>query len=178
MGNGEKVMDLLTLLKDEHNEMTFKKAVPMPKELEDTESPTRDDVPQEERDRLMKAYGATNWYDWRLANWGCKWDASDSRFWKYNEDWIISFSTPWGPPIEFLQTLSKQFKNMTFVLQYADESQGCQPMGEATVEDGVVSYDGPEELTPKGYEFGEMVWDEEWVDDWRDLEGIEEEDEE
>ena len=63
---------------------------------------------------------------------------------------------------------------MTFVLQYADESQCGAPMGEATVEDGAVSYDGPEECTPKGNEFGEMVWDEEWVDDWSELEGIEE----
>ena len=178
VSNGEKVLDVLELLKDEDGEMTFNKIVPMPKELEGTTSPVQDTVPEEERNKLVEKYGADNWYDWRCKNWGVKWDASESGFWKDGDDWIISFQTPWGPPIEFIQKMSKQFDKMTFELQYADESEGWQPIGEAIISDGSVMYDGPEEGDGQAIEFGQKVWSEEWVDNWMDLEGITEEENE
>lgn len=174
-GNGEKVLELLEMLKDEDGQLTFNKLVPMPKELEETKSPTPSDMPEEERKRLNDLYGADNWYDWRYKNWGCKWYASESGFCKNDDDWMVSFETPWGPPIEFIQKMSKQFNKMTFELQYADESEGWQPIGEAIISDGSVMYDGPEEGSPQCQEFGEKVWDEEWVDNWMDLKGTTEE---
>lgn len=163
--NGEKVLEVLELIKDDKGEMTFSKIAPLPKELEDTTSPVQDDVPKEERERLKKKYGADNWYDWQIQNWGCKWDASESAFYKNGEYWMVSFQTPWGPPIEFIQTLSKKFNKMTFELQYADEEYGQQPLGEAIISEGSVMYDGPEEGTEEAEKFAESVWGEEWVED-------------
>ena len=41
------------------------------------------------------------WYDWRLENWGCKWDidASDVEL-TCDETGLLEcvFDTPWGPP--------------------------------------------------------------------------------
>ena len=31
-------------------------------------------VAEAESAALIEAYGADNWYDWNVANWGCKWD--------------------------------------------------------------------------------------------------------
>ena len=62
-GNGEKVLELLEYLKDENGNFTMNRAVPMPKELEDTESPNR--ASEEEKKKLIEKYGADNWYDWR-----------------------------------------------------------------------------------------------------------------
>lgn len=164
VSNGEKILDLLELLKDDNGEMTFSKFMPMPKELEDTTSPVPNDVPKEEREKLIEKYGADNWYDWHCANWGVKWDASESEFRKNDKDWIISFQTPWGPPIEFLIALSKKFKNIQFELQYADEGYGQQPLGEAVFNDGCVFYDGPEEGTKEADDFASTVWGENWVE--------------
>lgn len=163
-GNGEKVLELLELMKDEDGEMTFNKLVPMPKELEDTTSPTPDTMPIEEKNRLMDKYGATDWYSWRCDNWGVKWDASESGFWKDGDDWIISFSTPWGPPCEFMKKLSAQFPKMTFILQFADESMCDYPLGQCTYINGVEKAEGPEEGTEDAESFANSVWDEEWVD--------------
>lgn len=168
-GNGEKVLELLELMKDEDGEMTFNKLVPEPIELKDTTSPTPDSVSQEERDRLKKLYEADNWYDWRCQNWGVKWDASESGFYKRGDDWVVSFETPWGPPIEFIKKVSRQFNKMTFELQFADETQSGYPLGVAIFEDGQETVDGPIEGTSQAEEFAEMVWDEEWVDDWSEL---------
>lgn len=163
--NGEKVLELLEYLKDDEGCLTFNKAVPMPKELEDSHSPTP------EKKRLMDAYGATNWYVWRLEHWGCKWDASESEFYKRGDTWMVSFQTPWGPPIAFMKNLSKQFSNMTFKLQFADEFEGQYPLGEATFNNGEEVDDRPEEGTEQAKEFASYVWSEIWVDDWRALTG-------
>lgn len=169
VGNGEKTLELLELLKDDDGEMTFNKFMPMPKELETTSSPVRDTVPDEERKELVEKYGADNWYDWRIKNWGCKWDARESEFWKDGDDWIVSFQTPWGPPVEFVQALSKKFSNMEFVMQYADEGMGQPPLGEANIVNGVIMYDGPDENSDNEEReaFADKIWDEEWVDNWK-----------
>ena len=142
--------------------------MPTPEELDNMESPTPDTVTEEEKKRLMDKYGATDWYMWRCNNWGCKWDAQESAFYKDGEHWMITFQTPWGPPVEFLQALSKKFNKMTFVLQFSDECMGGTPLGEATINDGSVIYDGPRDGQNNIEQFSYTVWDEEWVNDWGD----------
>ena len=163
-GNGEKVMEVLAILKDDDGNVTFNNVAPLPEELRGTTAPTPDDVPEEERKRLKDKYGADNWYDWQIKNWGCKWDASESNFWEEDGDPIVSFQTPWGPPIEFIRKLSKLFKNMTFEIQFADESEHDAPIGGAEIKDGCVEYYGPEAATPEATLFGVGVWEGEWMD--------------
>lgn len=166
--NGEKVLEVLELLKDENGEMTFRKFMPMPKELEDTVAPSSDD--EKAIAERRKKYGAADWYEWHNKYWGCKWDAQDSNFHKEGDDWVVSFSTPWGPPIPFLEKLSEKFNKMTFVLQYADEFEGNSPLGEATFEDGCVGWNNiDEEGESKAILFANAVWGENWVDDINDL---------
>jgi len=72
--------------------------VPMPKALNDTTSPTPPDSEQPVVD------GFNNWYDWRVSNWGCKWDVNTEglEFHDHGDGtaeitgW---FDSPWGPPI-------------------------------------------------------------------------------
>lgn len=158
--NGEKTLELLEYVKDEEGSFTMNKAVPMPKELEDTESPNYDDA--EKKKKLVEKYGADNWYDWHCNNWGCKWDASESGFWKDGDDWMISFQTPWGPPTEFMKNISKQFPKMKFILQFADEGRGSYPLGQCTYINGEEVFRMPEDSDEAGT-FANSVWDEEWV---------------
>lgn len=158
--NGEKTLELLEYVKDEEGNFTMNKAVPMPKELEDTESPNT--ASEEEKKKLIEKYGVDNWYDWHCNNWGVKWDASESGFWKDGDDWMISFQTPWGPPCEFIRKLSKQFPKMTFIVQFADEGIGSPPLGQYTCTDGTGYFEDPGD-TDSAEAFANSVWDEEWV---------------
>ena len=90
---------------------------PMPKELEDTTSPTPEDSNQPKID------GHDNWYSWRVANWGGKWDV-DSEGLEYtdNGDGTASisgwFESPWGPPIEAYNTFVEDMDGCSLVADY------------------------------------------------------------
>ena len=92
--------------------------VPMPKELDGTTKGTDGD--------------AVNWYDWRVTNWGTKWDISDEGL-EYvdNKDGTSHitgwFDSAWAPPIEAYNT-------------FLDDMDGCSI--EATYEEGGMDFAG------------------------------------
>ena len=54
----------------------------------------------------LAAYGAKNWYDWCVANWGTKWDISgrDNGAPAVSDDGRsvrFAFDSAWSPPLEF-----------------------------------------------------------------------------
>ena len=68
----------------------FNSILPIPTELADTQSPARDET-QEQKDKnkaLEEKHGCDNWYDWRVNNWGTKWDIDADSFYQ-NE--IVDF---------------------------------------------------------------------------------------
>jgi hypothetical protein len=90
--------------------------VPMPSELNDTTAPSE----------------GVNWYDWRVQNWGTKWDVDLEGLEFHNnhdgtsviEGW---FDSAWAPPIEAYNT-------------FLDDMDGCSI--EATYEEGGMDFAG------------------------------------
>ena len=113
---------------NKENEVDFEILIPMPEELRNTISPC--DVNEE----LEKKYGASNWYDWSVRNWGVKWNASSSYTEEMADDKIrITFDTPWGVPIHWLEKLAEL--KIDFHLAWYEE-QGYR--GIITAEDGLI----------------------------------------
>jgi hypothetical protein len=86
---------------------------------------------------LIEKFGSDNWYDWRLQNWGCKWDIDDreGRPTHSSAELIcFDFQTPWGPPERAIHTLSLKFPNLTFFLAHYE--MGCGFAGEMKVKNG------------------------------------------
>ena len=112
-GNSQKINEVIEFL---GGKMDFQKILPMPEELEGTKSPV--DKPNKE---LIKKYGYDNWYDWRCANWGTKWNAYSLG----EEDAEInSFYTAWSTPQPVIEALAEKFPDVAFIVRFADEDMG------------------------------------------------------
>lgn len=75
----------------------FDEFFPMPQELRDGESPCRDEALKVSN---IEKYGAEDWYDWAMKNWGNKWD-TDSKLNSIRRDGnqlIGDLVSEWAPP--------------------------------------------------------------------------------
>lgn len=104
---------------------TFYKLVPQP--------------PKEERDYGSEegkmCEGGWNWYDWNCNNWGTKWDVSDCNIEQRNKNELTyRFNTAWSPPEQGIETVSRKFPELSFLLIYFEAGIGY--MGKTFFEDG------------------------------------------
>ena len=62
-----------------------------------------------------------NWYEWRNKHWGVKWEPTDCDIHEENTKAIgFSFDSPWGPPLELLETVIEQYPKLSFSLEYEE----------------------------------------------------------
>lgn len=85
----------------------------------------------------VQRYGSKDWYDWRIKNWGTKWNASDSSF--DEATGTVEFDTAWSMPENIFRALS-HFTPLRVV--FADEDLG----NNCGMEDYFVDEDGNEHL--------------------------------
>ena len=151
--------------------LSFEKLVPTPPEMLESNDIKNGKMP--------------DWYNWRVENWGTKWDAYD-----FPNDWVsvmpkdapnwlhlnwsmgevpnvLGFYTAWSPPTPWLVNVSEKY-DLEFMLEYADEGGGF--VGYCIVSNGHVtkevdfpwdSLDGKELRDSLGY--GDYMEDEDEV---------------
>lgn len=71
----------------------------------------------------LKEHGQTGWYDWRVENWGTKWEAIDP----YDvdvepEQYTVAFSTAWSPPEAWVKYASKTYPHLNFKIEFHEEA--------------------------------------------------------
>ena len=94
--------------------------LPTPKELLDNADRSETKLAE-----LRKKYGFDHWYEWRLANYGCKWDCEaegEAVRWD-GETLLLEFDSPWSPPVEFLNHVQGDYPDLDFELLYME--LGC-----------------------------------------------------
>lgn len=90
--------------KNDEQELTFEASLPTPSEtLGDSQV----------RNGVMP-----DWYEWRISNWGTKWDCYDVGEWNDNH---IHYYTAWSPATAYFLTVSLQYPDVTFTHKFADE---------------------------------------------------------
>jgi hypothetical protein len=117
-----------------------------------------------------------NWYNWRIENWGTKWDAyefHDDEFLRLgDEEAKIGFMTAWSPPAPAIKELSAQFPQAIITLFYYE--LGMDFCGEAVYSNAEVidnqeftmtSEEGKDFLNERGLSFGDDEEGEEWDDE-------------
>ena len=164
IGTEEQVKQVTEAIRGEREDqfIDFNKIAPIPKELENTQSPIRiisqkEYDKQEKRivegnltndeknfglsrgltqklvDEYRKKFGHSDWYNWRIENWGTKWNAYEQV--QIDEN-VIEFQTAWSTPFSLLVNLSELFSEVTFEVRFADEDFGYN-VGEYTLLGGV-----------------------------------------
>lgn len=64
-----------------------------------------------------KRYGPNNcWRNWKVFNWGTKWNACDT----LREDNVITFSTAWSMPDPIYRCLSAMYPGLEFGVRFGD----------------------------------------------------------
>jgi hypothetical protein len=83
-------------------------------------------------DDYINRFGANNWYDWALANWGTKWGGYDAE--RVDPD-TVKFLTAWNTPFTAIEKLSEKYPDHEFTVRFADEDFGSH-VGEYTIING------------------------------------------
>ena len=101
-------------------------------------------------------YGVTSWYDWRIKNWGTKWNAYGYEGGVQFDGKSLRFQTAWSPPEPIIAKLAEMYPDLDFTHQWADEDIG-QNCGEVEYHNGAP--DG--EFFPAGQEavdYANSLW--------------------
>lgn len=109
----------------------FNEIIPMPQELENTNKIYPINGEEKSNKELIKKYGADNWYDWSVKNWGTKWNTDSVR--KISPQ-AVEFDTAWATPEPLIKALSEKY-HTTVSVCYADEDLGSN-CGEYEYKDG------------------------------------------
>lgn len=129
-----KRKEVLEFIKGEEDtplDIDFNKIIPMPEELHDN----------------------GGWYDWRIYNWGTKWNSSPISC----DDYLIVFETAWSTPEPVIKKLSELFKDIEFFVRYADEDFGNN-LGEYTYKNGYLVQSYYPESVESAMAMAEEIW--------------------
>jgi hypothetical protein len=94
-----------------------------------------------ETEKMIRKYGYKNWYDWRNANWGTKWDTKDVTRHIFSSVCIrYDYETPWSPPSALFETISKQYPGLRFHFECNDEGyDGDEPEFIFDIQNGMMT---------------------------------------
>lgn len=136
-----------------YEQITFENIFPTPQALVNLTSPTRAEGDETEEDFELRQqtnkelYGATDWYNWRVQNWGTKWDSCDTFYVtsKKDDELNVGFSTAWAPPIGVLQKIGELYPELEITCYYIEEGVGFCGMfytndGMSSDEEGEILY--------------------------------------
>ena len=97
---------------------------PMPKELDGTTSPTPQEGQAGYKGPQPTVDGFDNWYDWRVKNWGTKWDIDPKEGLEFTDNgdgtaqisgW---FESAWAPPIQAYDTFLDDMDGCSLTADY------------------------------------------------------------
>lgn len=109
-------------------------------------------------DNLQK-YGSITWYEWCIEHWGTKWNTSSSFYIDISDAEGaegIEMQTAWSTPEPVIRELSKQYPDIEFTVEYADEDIG-QNCGSYSYQDGDM-YDDYVPTCEEAVEYAERIW--------------------
>jgi len=127
-GNAKDIAKFKKQARDVKWDFSFEPFIPMPAELVDTLSPGKPNK------KLLKLYGASNWYEWKLKNLGTKWDVEGEISIDEKTQLGYTFMSAWSPPDEGVRKISELYPKLHFSLDY--DEPGMDFAGVDEIENG------------------------------------------
>ena len=113
--------------------------MPCPQDLLDTEASFSKE-PNEKQLANQKKYGFSDWYGWRVSNWGTKWDARVVEYDDHNpNETYVMFDTAWSPPENFFRIFALLHSDAYFRNEYDEEGMGFEGYCENSQAEGYVA---------------------------------------
>ena len=106
--------------------------LPMPKELDGTTADGSKDK------AMIKKTGYSDWYSWRVDNWGTKWDIDvyEHSISRVDDETVqFGFDSAWAPPIDAYKAVQDKHEDISITAYYYEP--GMDFAGEYA--DGVIS---------------------------------------
>ena len=104
-------------LEDGAEVFQFNNLIPMPEDLDIMSGFTNEKDKEKELKKKqkenVKKYGFKDWYDWRNAKWGTKWDVEAMTDDEDATCMELQFETAWAPPTEGYFHIYKNFPNLS-----------------------------------------------------------------
>ena len=125
VGKENQLKKLQTMLKSDDNDFDFNNIIPMPEELKDTVSGSESAKPEWQKlksKELKEKFGADDWYNWSINNWGTKWNSVDTEVEQRDGTLIYRFETAWDAPRRIAEALLRMQKT---ILQDINISWEC-----------------------------------------------------
>lgn len=72
-----------------------------------------------------RRYGGETWYEWRVQNWGTKWNAYHTEIQTENDtEIVVLFDTAWSLAEPVYEAIAERFPELYINVQYIDEGGG------------------------------------------------------
>lgn len=127
-------------------ELDFEKILPTPADLIPDTYGTFGITEFQEQSNIA-TYGHKSWYEWRIANWGTKWNSSSKEFNVQDSKTIhMTMNTAWSLPLELLKKISKDNPGTTIQIVDCEEEAGFF-VGDCTILNGEIVEDNIHEPT-------------------------------
>ena len=105
-------------------ELDFEKILPTPLGLI-SETDEDCETTEFQKQSNTATYEYADWYHWRLANWGVKWNPTNVKFTVQDPNTInVRMNTAWEIPFELLKKLSKDHPNTTIQIVDCEDEGG------------------------------------------------------
>lgn len=116
-----------------------------------------------------------SWYDWRIENWGTKWDLVQNGTtitpivdncepaFDHEATFGMGFQTAWSPALGLFAKITEQFPDVFIQYRYLEE--GMAFFGIAEIYGGEI-YDDQRQITAEDYKLAGAVLDAEGEVDW------------
>ena len=79
-------------------------------------------------------YQYDNWYEWRIANWGTKWDIGELQIDRTRRGIYLNYETAWAPNVNFWTYFSTLYPTLKITHHFVEE--GMCFIGQVLYKDG------------------------------------------